>query len=262
METRQHFVRGKSTKPCSFWRVLWLLPATLACAGTLLANEPMAVLSQHALKFASQPQGTASAPQEIVLSNIGNAELTIASIAIDGENSAEFAETHNCPATPATLQPNAVCQVEVVFKPKQSGDFSATLTVSDNASGSPHTVALSGTSGAAVAVVGLSPPALAFGNQRVGASSKAMVVMLKNTGSARLAITSAIRIEGPASSEFHLQAVHEACPETSGELAPNASCSVGIVFSPVSEGSKSAQLIIEDDAAGSPHIVTLSGSGS
>jgi hypothetical protein len=109
--------------------------------------------------------------------------------------------------------------------------------------------------------VSLSPVALAFGSQHVGANSKMQVVLLKNTGSGTLNINSAIRIDGSAASEFHLQAVHQPCPETTGEVPPNASCSIGIVFAPVSSGAKKAQLVIEDDAAGSPHAVELSGSG-
>jgi hypothetical protein len=224
-------------------------------------DEAMITLSVYQLKFAAQPQGTASAPQQITLSNIGNADLAIHAISIAGENNEQFIETHDCPTAPATLPANSVCQIQVVFKPLIGGDLSATLNVSDNASGSPQTVALEGHSGAPAAAVLLSPITLAFGSQRVGANSKMQVVLLKNIGSAPLNIDSAIRIDGASASEFHFHTVHEACPDTTGEVAPNASCSIGIVFAPVSSGPKNAQLIIEDDAAGSPHTVELSGSG-
>jgi trimeric autotransporter adhesin len=225
-------------------------------------EEPMITLSVYELNFAAQPQGTASAPQQITLSNIGNAELAIHSISISGENNQQFIETHNCPTAPATLAPNSVCQIQVVFKPLISGDLSATLNVSDNASGSPQSVTLEGHSGAPAPALVLSPTVLSFGTQRVGADSRMQVVLLKNAGSAPLNINSAIRIDGASASEFHFHTVHQACPETTGELAPNASCSIGIVFAPVSSGPKNAQLIIDDDAAGSPHAVELSGSGT
>jgi hypothetical protein len=251
---------------------MWLRPTLRALAFALFAGpicaamnpleEPMITLSVYQLKFAAQPQGTSSAPKQIALSNIGNAELAIRSISISGENNQQFIETHNCPTSPATLAPNTVCQIQVVFKPLIGGDLSATLNVSDNASGSPHTVVLEGRAGAPAPALVLSPAVLSFGTQRVGANSKMQVVLLRNTGSAPLNINSAIRIDGASASEFHFQTVHQACPETTGELAPDASCSVGIVFAPVSSGPKDAQLIIDDDATGSPHTVELSGSGT
>jgi hypothetical protein len=231
------------------------------CAATHSVEEPMITLSVYELRFAAQPQGTASAPQEITLSNIGNADLDIRSISISGENNQQFSETHNCPTAPATLPPNSACQIQVVFKPLISGDLSAALSVSDNASGSPQSVALTGHSGAPAPAVSLSPEVLSFGSQRVGANSKMQVVLLKNTGSTTLNINSAIRIDGASASEFHFHSVQQACPETTGELAPDASCSIGIVFAPVSSGAKNAQLIIDDDATGSPHTVELSGTG-
>jgi Abnormal spindle-like microcephaly-assoc'd, ASPM-SPD-2-Hydin len=231
-------------------------------AGMNPLEEPMITLSAYQLKFAAQPQGTASAPQQVTLSNIGTAELAIHSIGISGDNNQQFVETHNCPTAPATLPANSVCQIQVVFKPLIGGDLSATLNVSDNASGSPQTVTLEGHSGAPAPAVVLSPGILSFGSQRVGAASKMQVVVLKNTGSAALNINSAIRIDGASAAEFHFSTVHQPCPETTGELAPNAGCSIGVVFAPVTSGPKNAQLIIDDDAAGSPHTVELSGSGT
>jgi hypothetical protein len=225
------------------------------------ANEPMIALSAYELQFATQAQGTASAPQAIVVSNVGSASLTIGSIGIAGQNGQQFGETHNCPMAPATLPANAACEIDVIFKPQVSGDLSATLSVSDNASGSPQSVALRGHSGPPVPRILLSPTALSFGSQRVGAASRMQVIVLRNTGSATLNINSAIRIDGSEANEFHFRKVHEACPETSGELAPNASCSIGVVLSPVVAGPKNAQVIIDDDAEGSPHTVALSGSG-
>ena len=46
----------------------------------------------------------------------------------------------------------ASCGITIAFKPKAAGTFTASLSVADNAAGSPQTVGLSGT-GAAAAVV-------------------------------------------------------------------------------------------------------------
>jgi Abnormal spindle-like microcephaly-assoc'd, ASPM-SPD-2-Hydin len=239
-----------------------LLVSGLASASCVLANEPMVVLSASELKFPAQPQGTTSAPAKVLLTNNGGAELVISSITIGGVNETEFTETHNCPSSPATLAASAHCEILVVFKPKTAGDLSATLNISDNASGSPRSVMLTGQSGPPVPAVALSPVTLAFGNQPVGTASKTLMVVLSNTGSVTLNINTAINITGPAAAEFHLQKINAGCPEGSGQLAPNASCSIGVVFAPLSTGPKSAQVIIVDDAAGSPQTVALSGAGS
>jgi hypothetical protein len=43
------------------------------------------------------------------------------------------------------LKPNSHCSVDVVFSPTRSGALSGTLTIVDNATGSPQTASLSGT---------------------------------------------------------------------------------------------------------------------
>jgi hypothetical protein len=116
----------------------------------------MIVFSVLQVQFAAQAEGTSSAPQAIVVSNVGNTAVTINSISIDGENSQQFMETHNCPTAPASLSPNRVCQIQVTFQPQVAGDLTATLSVTDNASGSLQSIALRGHAGAPVPQVALS----------------------------------------------------------------------------------------------------------
>lgn len=243
-------------------RLMLVFAASLAVVGGVPAGEPMVLLSDNEIKFETQAQGTTSIPRKILLKNIGTAELIINAIAISGENGNEFAETHTCPTAPASLAAEAVCEIQIVFKPKTEGDLSAALSISDNASGSPHNVSLKGHSSLPVPAVALSPVVLAFGNQPIGTSGKLQVIVLSNLGSATLTLTSGIRIDGAAGAEFRLQKTNSPCPEGAGQLAPSASCSIGIVFIPASAGPKSAQVIVVDDAAGSPQTVALSGVGS
>ena len=74
------------------------------------------------------------------------------------------------------------------------------LSITDNASGSPQTVSLSGTGTAPL--VSLSPTSLAFGSQPVGTrSSTAYTVKLSNTGNGTLSITS-LALTGTNASDF------------------------------------------------------------
>ncbi len=98
-----------------------------------------------ALYFDQQDIGSPSAVQRVTLTNSGDAPLTITGIAIGGTNPGEFAQTHICPLGPSTLAAGATCTIDVTFTPTEAGLRSASLVVNDDASGSPHAVALSGT---------------------------------------------------------------------------------------------------------------------
>jgi len=186
--------------------------------------------------------------------------LSIASIDITGENGADFVETTNCPMSPAVLAAGGSCAIRLIFHPRTSAsELTATLTISDSASGSPRSVALRGTPSAAVPGVTLTPPSVGFGNQAIGSGSPVHAILLTNSGSAILNINSAISISGADAGEFRLQRAANACPESSGQLAVRASCEIAVVFAPSTPGAKSAQIVVMDDAAGSPHVATLSG---
>jgi hypothetical protein len=241
-----------------------LLAATflLAAGNCLWGAEPQVNLSANQLNFPAQAQGTASTPQLVVLTNSGEADLTINGITISGGNSADFAQTSSCPVAPAMLSARSRCEIRVTFNPTVTGTLTAALNIADNASGSPQPVNLKGVATAPGPVALLVPAALAFGNQAQGSSSTALVIVLTNAGSGTLSINSEISINGPASGEFHFQPAKNSCPSGTWQLAPKTSCEIGVVFAPVTLGVKNAQISIVDDAAGSPHSVELSGTST
>jgi HYDIN/CFA65/VesB family protein len=252
----------KTTRWSAIWRVGLLFAGASVVAAAAFANEPIVVLSANVLKFESQAQGTASSPQRVLVANTGTADLVISSISLSGENAADFLETHSCPTPPAAVPAGAHCEIQIIFKPRTSGDLSASVDISDNGSGSPRSVTLGGRSSVPVPLVTLSPAVLTFGNQAIGTSSKVQMILLTNAGSAILNINTAIALAGSASPEFHLQKVNGACPDGTGQLAPGASCAIGVIFAPVTAGPKSAQVVVVDDAANSPQAVAMSGVGS
>ena len=243
------------------WR---LLAATLLMATGIgvWGAEPQITLSANQLNFPAQIQETASAQQLVVVTNSGEADLSISGITISGENSADFAQTNNCPVAPSVLAPRTRCEIRVTFTPTVTGTLSAALNVADNASGSPQTVSLKGVSTAPGPVASFAPASLAFGNQPQGSSSAALMISLTNAGSGTLNVNSEISINGPASGDFHIQAVKNSCPSGAFQLAPKTSCYIGVVFAPVTLGVKSAQILIVDDAPGSPQSIELSGTAT
>ena len=104
-------------------------------------------------------------------------------------------------------------------------------------------------------MVSLSPASLTFPVHLVGSSTPSKPVTLTNTGTAALLITS-ITITGTNSADFTQT-------NTCGSnVAPGASCTINVSFAPTAAGSRSAALTITDNAAGSPHSVPLSGTGT
>ena len=113
-------------------------PQSASLNGTGFVSGPDATLSAVSLSFATQLAGTTSRPMSLTLNNYSTATLNITNIAA----TADFAETDNC--IPSVL-PFGTCTVAVTFTPILSGVVNGTLSLSDDAIGSPQTVALTGT---------------------------------------------------------------------------------------------------------------------
>jgi ASPM-SPD-2-Hydin domain-containing protein/beta-propeller repeat-containing protein len=111
----------------------------VSLGGTGSASAPGVGLSATSLTFGAQLLTTTSAAKTVTLTNNGNAALTINSIAASGN----FAVSNNPCGT--NLAAGANCIISVTFAPTAVGARTGTLTITDNAGGSPHTVALSGT---------------------------------------------------------------------------------------------------------------------
>ena len=123
-------------------------------------------LSPASLTFGNQTPGTTSAAQTVTVTNTGTQNLLLGITA-----DTNFGETDNCGSK---VPPGAACSINVTFTPKVAGNLTGNLTVRSNATGSPQTVALSGT-GLGPAVT-LSPASLTFGSLQVGTSSAPQTV--------------------------------------------------------------------------------------
>jgi hypothetical protein len=102
------------------------------------------------LTFASQTLNTTAPAQLVSLTNTGADTLNITSISPSGD----FASVSNCGAT---LAAGASCGVSVTFTPTATGSRTGTLSFTDDASGSPQQVTLTGTGAAAPSATGGTP---------------------------------------------------------------------------------------------------------
>ena len=208
-----------------------------------------AKLSPTPLGFGPVALGVTSAVKKVTLTNLGTTTLTITSIAVTGTEAADFPETAT--TCGSSLAAAASCTVSLTFKPSTTGARSANLTVTDNASGSPQQVPLSGIGTTAK----LSTTSLSFGSVTVGTTSAVKTVTLTNVGTTTITITG-VTIAGTSPGDF---AQANTCGSS---LAAAASCTISVTFKPTTTGTRSATLKVTDNAAGSPQPVTLSGSGA
>src|SRR5262249_22529174 len=93
----------------------------------------------------------------IAMKNKGTSAVAISSIS---SSLADYAVTHNCPISPATLAGGGSCTITVTFTPQTVGARNAILTIESNAIGNPQNVPLTGTGTPAIT---LAPGSLAFG---------------------------------------------------------------------------------------------------
>jgi hypothetical protein len=214
----------------------------------VLLQIPLASLSSTSLNFGNQLVGTTSAPSKVTLSNPSGPALTISSIAVTGTNATDFSQTNTCGTG---LADGASCTITVTFKPAQSGPRTASVTITDNAAGSPQTISLSGTGLVSGPNATPSPSSLTFATQLVGTSSSAQSATLTNYGTTALSITSIA-----ASGDFSQT---NTCGSS---LAADASCTINVTFKPTQRGTRTGAVSIADNAAGSPQTVSLTGTGT
>jgi hypothetical protein len=242
--TSIHFADSASGSPQS---------VSLTGTGTAAGSSPAVTLSPTSVTFSSQTVGTTSAAQTVKLTNSGKASLSITSIALTGGEADDFVLTKGCGSS---LAAGASCTLSISFKPASSGTKKEAITITDNASGSPQSVSLTGSGSAAGSspAVTLSPTSETFSSRTVGTTSGARTVKLTNSGGASLSITS-IALTGGEADDFVLT---KGCGSS---LAASASCTLSVSFKPASSGLKKATIAVADNASGSPQSVGLSGTG-
>jgi len=114
-------------------------PQSATLTGTGTNSASVALLTPTSLTFPGQLVTTSSAAMSVMLKNAGNLALNISSISTTGDFS--------IPSMPcgASVPVGMTCTIMVTFKPTATGNRTGTLSVTDDANGSPQTVSLTGT---------------------------------------------------------------------------------------------------------------------
>jgi hypothetical protein len=210
----------------------------------LVGNGATAVanLAPSNLTFPSLQINQTSPVQSATLTNNGNATLVMSATQTTGD----YAQTNNCPGS---LGIGSSCQFQITFTPTAGGARNGTLSITDNAPGSPHTVVLAGSGYITTATV--APSSLAFGAQTVGATSAAQSIVITNTGSNPIDV-SAVTPAGDFAQTNNC---------TTAPVAVESSCTINVTFTPTLGGSRDSTVTISDNAQGNPHIVVVTGTG-
>src|SRR5579863_1687014 len=204
---------------------------TVALSGT--GTEAQIAASPSSVNFGTVTTGNSNS-QPIVISNAGNASLTISQLAVTGTGFSTTGLT-----TPLTIPAGQSASFSVAFKP------SSTATVSGS-------VSLAGSGGTATYSLSVSPSSLTFGSVAVGTSTS-QNVSLTNTGNSNITI-SAVSLSGAG---FSGSGVNSGLT-----LTPNQTAALSVTFDPTTSGAVSGSVTISSNATSSPQAVSLSGTGS
>jgi hypothetical protein len=110
----------------------------------------------------------------------------------------------------------------------------------------------------AVAAFSPAPTALTFGSEPATTIGDPHSVVLSNTAGDIALKVSSVRIVGSNTDDF----IKTTDTYDQATVAPNQSCAVNVRFAPTTTGARSAVLRFTDNAPGSPHDVSLSGTGA
>jgi hypothetical protein len=152
------------------------------------------------------------------------------------------------------LPPQTTCVFDPPTVTPGAAGAQSTLTISTASTAATQTAAKARARAGAITIqssgIAIFPSTLTFGSQTLNTTAPALLVSLTNTGADALNITS-ITPSGDFADVSNCGTV----------VAPGASCGVSVTFTPTATGARTGSLTFVDDATGSPHTVTLNGTG-
>jgi hypothetical protein len=209
-----------------------------------------------ALSFSNQAANVPAPSKNVTLLNNSSTTLSNIAVSFTGPSAADFTQgTSTCGTM---LAANSSCLIAINFTPSTVSSETASLHVVDSDISSPQIVSLSTTRRPVV----LQPAPLVFGNVPVNGALPQTVNLHNYTPVALNGI--AISIAGPSAAAFTITGPDpptlgnpfENCDST---LAPGASCSFDVVFTPTTSGAPTATLSVADSDASSPQTAALTG---
>jgi hypothetical protein len=119
-------------------------PSMVSLSGTATAPTTLLTVSAPSLSFGNIAAGKSSA-LSVTLTNAGNSDVTVSKVTLSG---ATFSESGV--SAGLILSPGQSATMDATFSPASAGNYSGSVAVASNATNSPDTIALSGSSSQAV----------------------------------------------------------------------------------------------------------------
>ena len=202
------------------------------------------VLGTASLEFGTVTEGT-SKTLTATVSNAGTASVKISSVAI----SSQYFSLSG-PSLPITIAAGQNSTISLVFTPNAAGAFSATVSVTSNASNVSTTLSLSGT-GVANGQLAVNPTSQSFGSVAMGSQFN-QTVTLTNNGASTVSISQV----SATGSGFKLSGV-----TTPIALNTSQSTTFTVAFAPQSIAAASGSVMIMSNASNPALTIPLSGTG-
>lgn len=221
---------------------------TVALSGTAV-TAPAFKLSSSQFVFGTISVGRTSAPVTLTITNSGGAPMTNVGFQISGSGAPSFA--WNGSTCGVILANGSSCAVQLTFSPLQAGQLTATLVVSSSTLGvSPAQLSLSGVGQGNTKLV-ITPSQLSFVQPQLGESSAPQTATIMNTGDVG-ALQLTVAVSAPFSTTGN------SCGTS---LAAGASCSVGVLFTPSTNGVVNGTLSASSSSYPDAAIGSLVGIG-
>jgi hypothetical protein len=212
----------------------------------MATTAPSVCLNPLSVNFGSILVNT-STSQTLNVTNCGNAPLQLSTVT---SSLTTVTAMQSCGA----IAPGSSCGVQLTFTPIDTSTSSGSITLTDNAAIPHQTVSFIGAGGLPRV---LFPRAISASDLLVGTQAEFFISFI-NRGTGNW-IVSNVTTTGDFSVDNRCTAPLP--PFTIRPPGVRHSCAIGFIFGPSQPGLRTGTLTITDNAAGSPHVIQLSGNG-
>lgn len=198
-----------------------------ATANTVsVLKDDVITLSPSTVVFGTQTSGFKSAAKSITLKNNGTTTYTLGAISFTGASSTDFSQTNTCAATIAA---GTTCVFSEFFTPTASETADAQMLITAT-NGTVYGAVMTGNGNIPIT---LTPRTMNFNTyQLIGTTSAPKTDTFTNDSGVPITF-SLIDLEGANPNEFNMT---NNCPISPATLAPGASCTSTVTFSPTQSG--------------------------
>ncbi len=251
-------VAFKPTATGSFTATLTLADGASTAVATLTGSGTTAATGLTVLPglkdFGTVPLGSTSSFFSFTVTNIGSAPTGAVTMVFDSGATGDYLLASNL-CSGAIVPAQGTCTFSMGFTPIAIGTRTASLKITDPASGTQVGVAVTGVAPSGTGAIVFAPSTYDFGMVNVGDSAFAHQFTLTNTGASATG-TIATATGGPNVGDF-LKMADNCNGQT---LGPGAACTLFVAFEPGAAGPRTAHVTAVATPGGTANS-DLSGTG-